>query len=432
MNPYNQLHRSKSDPSDSYKRKRDDHYEDLVSNSIQRPSFVGTRSHSISETINVKHDLSPPIHKRIYNNSMSSGRSAVYENTFFPNEFGGSFGLLDEVPPVHPALRVKNYADQDPEADHVSRSWPILPSNPNISYATPSRPDYNSGPSGSVPLEYNDPAAALCTPASEGYYSGASYEINPFMLVERRPYSNFYNPQEPSTLQDSMPSISLTNSFKENQVRPPRESPVSLCSTGSAKQTVTPDRGTTLPATSEAAKPEKRFKAFHEEKWNEHLQQLCEFKSKYGHCLVPHTYPDDQHLARWVKRQRRQYKLMLDGTKTSTMSQGRVDILNSEGFIWDSHEVVWQERYRQLIEFRETHGSCRVPSYCKDNPQLASWVKCQRRQYKLFWEGKRSSMSVERTQLLEDVGFTWEVRPDVLLKKKKSDMKKLAEVLNGL
>lgn len=427
MNPSNQLQRSKSDTSDSYKRRRDDHLEDLVNSIVQGPFVI---SRSVSENVNVKHALSPPTQKRICNNSISNDRSTVYESTFFPNEHGGSFGL-EEVPPVaHPRLIVKKYANQDSQADHVSRSLPILPFNPNVSYATPSRSDHNSGPSGSMPLQYNEPASALCTPAPEDYYRGASYEFDPYMMVESRPYSNFYNPLEHSTHQDSIPSISLTNSLKENEVSPPSESPGSLCSTGSAKQIVTPHRGTPLPITSgpEAAIPDKRFKAFHEEKWNEHLQQLCEFKSTYGHCLVPHTFPENQHLARWVKRQRRQYKLMLDGTKTSTMTQGRIDILNSEGFIWDSHEVVWQERYRQLIDFRGKHGNCRVPSYCKENPQLASWVKCQRRQYKLFWEGKRSSMSVERTQLLENVGFTWEVRPEILHKK----MKKLAEVLNGL
>ena len=431
MNPSNQLQRSKSDTSDSYKRRRDDHHEDLVNTIVQRPFVI---SRSVSENVNVKHALSPPTQKRICNNSISNDRSTVYESTFFPNEHGGSFGL-EEVPPVaHPRLIVKKYANQDSQADHVSRSLPILPFNPNVSYATPSRSDHNSGPSGSMPLQYNEPASALCTPAPEDYYRGASYEFDPYMMVESRPYSNFYNPLEHSTHQDSIPSISLTNSLKENEVSPPSESPGSLCSTGSAKQIVTPHRGTPLPITSgpEAAIPDKRFKAFHEEKWNEHLQQLCEFKSTYGHCLVPHTFPENQHLARWVKRQRRQYKLMLDGTKTSTMTQGRIDILNSEGFIWDSHEVVWQERYRQLIDFRGKHGNCRVPSYCKENPQLASWVKCQRRQYKLFWEGKRSSMSVERTQLLENVGFTWEVRPEILHKKKKCEMKKLAEVLNGL
>eukprot|EP00553_Chaetoceros_curvisetus_P002123 CAMPEP_0204625150 /NCGR_PEP_ID=MMETSP0717-20131115/10898_1 /ASSEMBLY_ACC=CAM_ASM_000666 /TAXON_ID=230516 /ORGANISM="Chaetoceros curvisetus" /LENGTH=407 /DNA_ID=CAMNT_0051640773 /DNA_START=42 /DNA_END=1265 /DNA_ORIENTATION=+ len=175
-------------------------------------------------------------------------------------------------------------------------------------------------------------------------------------------------------------------------------------------------------------KDSKRFKPFHEEKWNEHLDQLRAFKKKFGHCLVPHTFPENQHLARWVKRQRRQYKLMLTGNKCSTMTQERVDILNDEGFIWDSHDIVWRERYNQLVEYKAKHGHTRVPSYCQENPQLASWVKCQRRQYKLFWEGKRSSMSAERTELLESIGFTWEVKKQ----RSSSDYQKLAQVLSDL
>lgn len=172
----------------------------------------------------------------------------------------------------------------------------------------------------------------------------------------------------------------------------------------------------------------KRFKPFHEEKWNVHLEQLRDFKKTHGHCLVPHTFPENQHLARWVKRQRRQYKLMLAGHISSTMTQERVNILNMEGFIWDSHDIIWRERFNQLLEYKNLHGHTRVPSYCKENPRLASWVKCQRRQHKLFWEGKRSSMSAERTQLLNDVGFTWEVKN----KKAGDDYDKLVQVLGDL
>jgi Helicase associated domain. len=175
-----------------------------------------------------------------------------------------------------------------------------------------------------------------------------------------------------------------------------------------------------------------RFRDFHEKKWNEHLKDLCEFKEQHGHCLVPHTFPENQSLARWVKRQRRQYKLMQDGDPSSTMTQDRVELLNREGFVWDSHEVVWRERYEQLLRYKEKHGHCRVPSYCKENPQLATWVKCQRRQYKLFWEGKRSSMSAERTQLLEDIGFVWEVRSDKGLHDKDDSLKTLADILKEL
>jgi hypothetical protein len=179
---------------------------------------------------------------------------------------------------------------------------------------------------------------------------------------------------------------------------------------------------------------EIRFREFHEKKWNDHLQQLREFKKMNGHCLVPHTFPENQSLARWVKRQRRQFKLMQDGDKSSTMTQARVELLNQEGFVWDSHDAVWNERYEQLVRYKEEHGHCRVPSYCKKYPQLATWVKCQRRQYKLFWEGKRSSMSAERTRQLDNIGFVWEVRTENKCSDmtKEDSLKKLAEILSDL
>jgi len=44
------------------------------------------------------------------------------------------------------------------------------------------------------------------------------------------------------------------------------------------------------------------------------------------------------------------------------------------------------------------------------NPQLATWVKCQRRQYKLFCQGRASNMTQERIVMLEEIGFEWALR----------------------
>jgi hypothetical protein len=49
-----------------------------------------------------------------------------------------------------------------------------------------------------------------------------------------------------------------------------------------------------------------------------------------------------------------------------------------------------------------------VPNHFEENPTLAQWVKRQRYQYKQKLEGKRSTMSDERIQALEDVGFVWD------------------------
>jgi len=153
---------------------------------------------------------------------------------------------------------------------------------------------------------------------------------------------------------------------------------------------------------------EQRFKPFHEEKWALRYKELLAFHKENGHAAVPHTYPPNPQLARWVKRQRRQYKLRGEN-KASTMTTDRLEVLKEIGFIWDSHDVNWQEKLTALAKFRKEHDHCNVPSNYKDK-KLATWVKCQRRQYKLYWDGKPSSMSESRIQILEKVGFEWEIR----------------------
>jgi Helicase associated domain len=161
-----------------------------------------------------------------------------------------------------------------------------------------------------------------------------------------------------------------------------------------------------------------RFKPFHDEKWDLRYKELLEFHRVNGHTAVPHTYPTNPQLARWVKRQRRQYKLLKEG-KTATMTTERVDLLDLVGFIWDSHDLNWSEKLEALTAFRRVKGHCSVPTNYSDK-KLATWVKCQRRQYKLYWDGKPSAMNLGRITALEKVGFEWGTRATAGLKIPKS------------
>jgi hypothetical protein len=39
-----------------------------------------------------------------------------------------------------------------------------------------------------------------------------------------------------------------------------------------------------------------------------------------------------------------------------TMTQERIDVLESFGFVWDSQEIAWLERLAELEEFRRAHN----------------------------------------------------------------------------
>jgi Helicase associated domain len=72
--------------------------------------------------------------------------------------------------------------------------------------------------------------------------------------------------------------------------------------------------------------------------WNERFQELIQFRDQNNHCFVPHSYPPNQQLARWVRKQRNQRKRKDSGLHSS-LSDERQEVLTDAGFIWDSHRV---------------------------------------------------------------------------------------------
>jgi len=147
--------------------------------------------------------------------------------------------------------------------------------------------------------------------------------------------------------------------------------------------------------------------------WQVRFNELCIFKEKHGHCAVPYTFKHFPQLAQWTKRQRYQMTLKLQG-KHSTLTEERQQILDSIGFVWDSHHAMWEEKYQELVAFHREHGHCLVGGNRNgghgNNPSLAVWIKCQRRQMKLKIQGRPSNITDHRIERLNGLGFCWEPR----------------------
>jgi hypothetical protein len=146
--------------------------------------------------------------------------------------------------------------------------------------------------------------------------------------------------------------------------------------------------------------------------WSLCFQDLLDFKATHGHCRVPNSYPSNAKLAQWVKRQRYQGKLKVGG-KCSTLTDERQCRLEGISFVWDSHTTSWMERWSELYEFRRQFGHSNVPSNFQPNWPLAIWVKCQRRQYKLYRSDKPSNMTIDRVQQLDGLDFKWDPRHSI-------------------
>ncbi|KAL3793340.1 hypothetical protein HJC23_003850, partial [Cyclotella cryptica] len=158
--------------------------------------------------------------------------------------------------------------------------------------------------------------------------------------------------------------------------------------------------------------------------WEESYELLCQYKQTHGHCNVPQS---QKPLGSFVNRQRIDHARFLDpnSKKPTAMTPRRKKLLEEIGFVWDNMEQTWNIRYKELCEFRKKNGHAVVP---RSHGPLGAWVEKQRIEYKKFKalheddpveraatpnsgdKVPRTTLTKERVQKLNDVGFVYDVR----------------------
>ena len=148
-------------------------------------------------------------------------------------------------------------------------------------------------------------------------------------------------------------------------------------------------------------------------KWQQRYNELVEYKKIHGHCNVPQRQEDVRQLAVWVLHQRNNYKKLKEGSP-SQITEERIKDLEKLGFDWSHRKLnnKWQERYEELIEFKQKYGHCDVPRKNDENKKLATWVNSQRYFYRNVQSGKQSYITEERIELLKKIGFRWMIKSE--------------------
>jgi hypothetical protein len=67
----------------------------------------------------------------------------------------------------------------------------------------------------------------------------------------------------------------------------------------------------------------------------------------------------------------------------------------------------WFQKFQELARYKEDHDDFLVPLNSPSRDSLAQWVKRQRYQHTRREEGKHSTLTDERKQALESIGFVW-------------------------
>jgi len=138
--------------------------------------------------------------------------------------------------------------------------------------------------------------------------------------------------------------------------------------------------------------------------WQQRFNELEGFKAESGHCNVPQKFAPNIALGKWVHRQRHEFKKIRDGD-ASFLTKHRIDKLIEIGLCPNRQEAVWQQRYRELVEFKRKNGHCNVPRKYPPNKPLGLWVNKQRHELKKTRDGEGSCLSAHRVEALEKVGL---------------------------
>lgn len=183
--------------------------------------------------------------------------------------------------------------------------------------------------------------------------------------------------------------------------------------------------------------------------WKDMFFEMVIYKLKYGDCLVPSDYAEQNQLGQWVLQMRNQYreynrnaqarKKESEGddtdsitTKKSVKSKKkknflpfqkllgtpdqelRIKALQSLDFIWDLRDAIWDDHYRKLEEFHREHGHCNVPT--NKSGHLGRWVNEMRVMYQQMKTNANKShyadwrLKPERLEKLNRLGFTWKLK----------------------
>jgi len=144
--------------------------------------------------------------------------------------------------------------------------------------------------------------------------------------------------------------------------------------------------------------------------WEQHLENFRNFVKEHGHCRPNIYHPT---LGHFTTNMRYFYRKKEQGQATS-LTDERINDLLEIGFVFKAGKTpvvaskikkTWDERFQELLEFKEEHGHTIVPQH---SGPLGSWVKGQRSDYKRMKAGEKTSFTPEKALRLTEAGFQFD------------------------
>jgi hypothetical protein len=132
--------------------------------------------------------------------------------------------------------------------------------------------------------------------------------------------------------------------------------------------------------------------------WLDNYKLLRDFIADFGHQNFPTTEKSPDYRPRytmlngWARRQRTSYK-------KGGLEDWQYEYLVRAGFDFEPNETKWNNKYTELLNYKNIFGHCNVSKSDMIYEKLGNWVATQR-QYK-------EKLPEHRIKKLEDIGFEW-------------------------
>ena len=139
-----------------------------------------------------------------------------------------------------------------------------------------------------------------------------------------------------------------------------------------------------------------------DQQWNVQYENLVEWKRNNGHCMVPRRRYEEQDkpLGQWVSSQQTKHA-------NNKMQLYRKELLDKLGFVWRSEagdaDKKWLQQYKKLVKLKGKQGDDTVPFNYGPGTYLWQWAAKQRHFH------KNNKIRHDRKELLEKIGFVWNV-----------------------
>jgi hypothetical protein len=148
--------------------------------------------------------------------------------------------------------------------------------------------------------------------------------------------------------------------------------------------------------------------------WNKRFGELVVYKEMHGHTNAPNGNGEFHSLGLWVYSQRLKQKQMMEEGKECGLGLEQIRRLRSIGFVFQKPAtglLPFEERLKQLLEFKAKTGHTSVPHNCSDCPKgLPNFVQDLRKYYRQRQAGKKCSLTQERIDQLNALEFQWSLR----------------------